>query len=619
MVIDSMDSSHCPRLVEFIKKYPDDRDIAAVASALHSLMHAAPRTVDRADLINLYRRSIPVMESLLWRNSPPDEDDLQLYQALCREMESHHGHGGVDERHDIVIVVPVADRPLHLAECMGSIFSLCEHFGYGGQAKGRYRKVSVIVADDSEQPANIQEQRTIAQNYRDRGLDVDYFGLVEQLSLIEGLSHDQRTRLERITGKLDTSAFHHKGASITRNITYIKLRSMVEDGTRPLFYFIDSDQEFRLNCSGENGEQTLSGLNYFHHLDEIFSTRQTRVLTGKVVGDPPVSPAVMAGNLLDDVIAFFQQLAAVDAGDACRFHGNPHRHDDASYHDMAELFGFRPVDTPYEYSCRIPGHHTHEQCYRRFAGALNHFFDGEHPTRKTGFEYQDVNASVKPARTVYTGNYVITPEALDYFIPFAPLRLRMAGPVLGRLMRASLGEGFVSASLPMLHKRTVDALGQSEFRAGIQHGSECIDLSAEFERQYYGDVMLFSMEKLVQTGYPGDFSKQQVRDVLHDTERYLNDKYREKHESVLEKNARLRKQFNRDDAWWRVRTELGDANHQVTRFIDNIEYNFSDDSRAWRMINDEQHRRQRMEQLLDAITGYGDDCEAWRLVLDRET
>ena len=76
---------------------------------------------------------------------------------------------------------------------------------------------------------------------------------------------------------------------------------------------------------------------------------------------------------------------------------------------------------------------------RCLARRLNGFFDGEHPTRKTPYEHESVMDEIRMARTIYTGNYVIRPECLRYYIPFAPLKLRMAGPVLGRIIRAELG------------------------------------------------------------------------------------------------------------------------------------------------------------------------------------
>lgn len=95
------------------------------------------------------------------------------------------------------------------------------------------------------------------------------------------------------------------------------------------------------------------------------------------------------------------------------------------------------------------------------------------------------------------------PQALNWFIPYAPLRLRMSGPTMGRLLQAELGPRFVSANLPMLHKRTLETTGQSEFRPGVEDDSAVIDLCGEFERQFHGDVMLFSMQQLTAQGYPG--------------------------------------------------------------------------------------------------------------------
>jgi hypothetical protein len=78
----------------------------------------------------------------------------------------------------------------------------------------------------------------------------------------------------------------------------------------------------------------------------------------------------------------------------------------------------------------------------------------------------------------------------------------MAGPALGRILRKKLKRGFVSANLPLLHKRTIQADYSNEFRSGISADKNSIDLSLEFNRQFWGDVMLFSVEKLSGLGYP---------------------------------------------------------------------------------------------------------------------
>ena len=78
----------------------------------------------------------------------------------------------------------------------------------------------------------------------------------------------------------------------------------------------------------------------------------------------------------------------------------------------------------------------------------------------------------------------------------------MAWPVLGRHIQSSCGEAFVSANLPLLHRRTVEETGSSDFRPGVDRSALLVDLSGEFERQFFGDVMLFTVIELIAQGYP---------------------------------------------------------------------------------------------------------------------
>ncbi|HWR77926.1 MAG TPA: hypothetical protein VN283_12060 [Thiobacillus sp.] len=234
-----------------------------------------------------------------------------------------------------------------------------------------------------------------------------------------------------------------------------------------LFYTLDADQQFKVKVETADGDGNVCAVNFFAQLDAIFSKTDADVLTGKVVGDPPVSPAVMAGNFLDDVAGFLHEMAASDPAQSYRPNAANASDADAAYHDMARLFGFQHPADAYRYRCLLEGTPTNARCFDDFAQRLKSFFHGEHPTRITWYRHQPALESVQPARTVYTGNYVFRPRALNWFIPFAPLRLRMSGPTLGRLMKAGLGNQFVSANLPMLHTRTLDATGEAEFRPGV--------------------------------------------------------------------------------------------------------------------------------------------------------
>jgi hypothetical protein len=285
---------------------------------------------------------------------------------------------------------------------------------------------------------------------------------------------------------------------------------------------------------------------------------------------------------------------------------------DAAYHDMAERFGFGPAQAAYRYRCSLSGGHGNGACLVDFSGRLRRFFYGEHPTRITYFDYRDDLSETRPARTIYTGNYVLRPECLEWFIPFAGLKLRMAGPVLGRLLKAELGSRFVSANLPMLHQRTLDETGLSECRPGVDRTAEKIDLSDEFERQYFGDLMLFGVERLTANGYPGnDLPEAEVLPVLTEVEAELRQSYRAKRTEVLAKLEVLRGSLRSTDCWWQ-QADWAPARQRLAVFLDSIEHNFGLGSPGWARIGDPEHRRSRLRQLATAIGDYGADRAAWR-------
>jgi len=121
------------------------------------------------------------------------------------------------------------------------------------------------------------------------------------------------------------------------------------------------------------------------------------VLTGKVVGDPPVSPAVMADNFLEDVRGFLRDMAAAAPASPT---GSPRsaapaRRGGLSRH--ADLFGFKPAADAYRYRCSLQGTPDNAACFAEFSQRLNSFFHGEHPTRITWFQYQAGLASVQSA------------------------------------------------------------------------------------------------------------------------------------------------------------------------------------------------------------------------------
>ncbi len=569
------------------------------------------------DVVNLYEAAIRTVEKGI-RTAQPDTTAVTLYQQLYQELEAVLAQQRDDKRHKFVVVIPVADRPRHLQSCLQSLLTLCRSFHYGGYHKQAFPKLAVIIADDTKDRANIQKHKDISRHFNSQGIETIYFGLEEQRQQLHKLSEDDRKRLVNILGNIDGPVPPHKGPSIMRNITYLKLNELCRADENLLFHFIDSDQEFQVKTHAAGGNNNVYSVNYFYELDRIFTRHDVSILTGKVVGDPPVSPAVMAGTFLDDIITFLHRMAATEPEFTCQFHAqNQQKEYDAAYHDMAELFGFKPTTEAYHYHCSLGGEHDHAACFANFANQLNQFFHGEHPTRKSYFNHDVPVAEPIPARTIYTGNYVLNAAQLKYFIPFAQLKLRMAGPVLGRIIKAECHDRFVSANLPMLHNRTVEDSGKSEFRPGIHNKQESIDLSGEFERQYFGDVMLFSMEKLTAMGYPAQaVSAQTVMKVLEATEKDMRQKYTAKQAQIQQQLALLKSLFFDANHWWHKIKGMDTARDNFVTFITNIDQNFSTTSRSYTLVESDENRTRRFREMHEAILAYPTDRKAWASILE---
>jgi len=269
------------------------------------------------------------------------------------------------------------------------------------------------------------------------GIRTYYIGLDEQTELLMHTPSRYREQLKDLFGEAQHVVPPHKGASISRNIAYLYLHAFTgEFAQRSLIYFLDSDEEFRVNIKRCSGLEEIQFVNYFYWLDKMFSTSDIEVFTGKVVGDPPVSPSVMANTFLDDIALFFKLFPAF------LLMGNAFFHDDqaagknsAEYHDMVKLFGYNSIAHPRKYLCSLSGEHTVGDCLEDFSKKALSFFYGLHPTRAQYYLHRGNFTDTEKARTVYTGNYVFKTEGLRHFIPFASLKLRMAGPALGRILR----------------------------------------------------------------------------------------------------------------------------------------------------------------------------------------
>ena len=617
-----------PSLLQKTTTFSEDAD--ELEDFLKQLSQSADdNAIDR--VISLYTKTIVELEQKIWKNKTTQEN-IKQYQNAFLVLEKLHELKTTDTRYNFKIIIPVADRPKHLKHCLDSLLKLCKCYGYGGFKNKQFNKISVLVADDSRDIINIKNHKSYCAELTAQGINTEYFGLKQQLTLVND-AITENSSLTRIISNAedinDPISFSHKGASIMRNITYLKLNQTLSQGKEnknTLIYFIDSDQEFCINTEKYSAGDFYA-INYFHYLNEIFKTQDISILTGKVVGDPPVSPSVMAGNFQQDIQNFLNVIEKLNPDQPCQFHQHEtDSKDDAAYHDMANLFGFSNHEQAFDYHCTLQGQHNNADCFGDFSDKLGRFFYGEHPTRKTFFHYLNGFSTTTPARTVYTGNYVIKPENLNHFIPFATLKLRMAGPVLGRLLNARLQGKFVSANLPMLHNRTVDSTGQAEFRAGVKHHDDTndhgIDLGNEFIRQFYGDVMLFSIKKITELSFPYKATdSHHIQPILDATYHSIKANYIEKHNTVLQLKSQIHSHLNDQASWWNNMPDesenIKQAKINFNTFLKNIQSNFAESSYAYQQIFSSNHVTKYLESILHAIMHYQNDMDSWKKTLSK--
>ena len=604
-------------LERFFSRYQDDPSSAALASefraeVLPALTRKSPESSRAAR--DLYERALFLLEKDAADNGF-EETALDLQRGMYRELEGVLSSAEFT-RHHFVVVVPVADRPLMLRNFLDSLAEQLHAFGYGGAAAGS-GPVTVFVIDDSNDPSKAMQIRKIAEEASAGRLPAHYVGRAGQEGILKAVPAGLRKKLSGLIGDFGDSVPGHKGASVTRNIAYLYLLSRLgEFPEKTLLWFIDSDEEFKVKVKRGEEIKDVSFINYFSVLDRIFGSSDVEVLTGKVVGDPPVTPAVMINTFLEDTIAFLAGVAAAKPDDGCIFHGDrspvPFS---AEYHDMTGLFGYRRQASPKEYHCSLTSRHTVRDCFDDFSRRASGFFSGLHPTRTQYYVHDRDPLKTTQARTVYTGNYVIRKSGLAYFLPFAGLGLRMAGPTLGRILRKRIGPKFVSANLPLLHKRTLPGKFKHEFRSGIRKGTDSLDLSAEFVRQFWGDVMLFSVEGLTDADYPDDCDETAIPGAVEKTQERIWRLYREHQTEVGGKISRIKRLLEDPGRWWNLRTGTEESVRNLFGFCGVAERNFGPDSAALGKISGQIEEGSMTRDIVRAIGSFQEDDRLWREAL----
>lgn len=580
----------------FFKKKTGDPTISALAERFRLLTHGLNGTPairqNIGPLVASYEEVLLLLEEHIAATGFK-ADLIKLHKNIFVELEGLLTLQEKDDRHSFLVVIPVADRPIMLKNCLNSLLRQCADFNYGGKTSGGitgnpvYAKIVVLVIDDSKDRVNTKTHKAIAKDITKAGLRTHYIGLTEQSRVVREIPERLQKNLKQIIGDCTPGLRPHKGASITRNIAYLLVnRQLKTHPEKALIHFIDSDEEFGIKVEQKGGPADISTINYFYWLDKLFTFEDIEILTGKVVGDPPVSPAVMINTFLDDVLLFFKQVSACNENDRCIFHcASSAKHSPAHYHDLVKLFGYKSSAQARPYLCSIKGKHTVSEAFKEFSKNINGFFYGFHPTRKTIYYYHKGPLAISAARTVYTGHFVLKPKALRYFIPYADLRLRMAGPVLGRLLQARIGPKFVSANLPLLHKRTLSRNHPGEFRPGLNHQDRQIDLSDEATRQFWGDVLLFSVEELTKYGYPDvslrlDF----LTEVVDRTKEKIWHLYAQNGLAISDKTALLKDYLKKSGYWWNRSKGLQEAVDHYKLFCSNLNFNFGIQSKGYQKL-----------------------------------
>jgi len=605
-------------LERFFSQYRDNPSAAALAGEFRSSL--VPAFGEQSPLFfqlarNLYEQALALVEKDA-ADKEFEEVVLELQRGLYRELEGILLPSGYERRHHFAIVVPVADRPLMLRNFLESLIEQCRTFDYGGD--GVSQKVTAFVIDDSKDPSNINRIKAISAETTAAGLPVHYVGQAEQSGILKKVPADLRKKLSGLIGGSQGDVPGHKGASVTRNIAYLYLRSrMAEFPENTLLWFIDSDEEFRVKVKSCGEIKDIPFINYFYRLDRIFASSDLEVLTGKVVGDPPVTPSVMINNFLEDILSFLHSLSAAEPDGPCIFHtvrsSGPFS---AEYHDMSGLFGYRKADAPKRYHCSLTGWHTAGDCFDDFSARATGFFSGLHPTRTQFYVHEREFLKTEQARTVYTGNYVISLSGLRHFIPFAGLGLRMAGPTLGRILRKRLGQRFVSANLPLLHKRTLPEKLTDEFRSGIQKEGESLDISGEFVRQFWGDVMLFSVEELTGEGYPGRVEEADIAAAVRRTQERISELYERHQAEVGGKITEIKKLLEDPGQWWNLRPETKGSVRNLRGFCAVAERNFGPHSAALKKISGQREEGSMTGNIIRAIGSFQEEDRLWGEVLE---
>ena len=168
----------------------------------------------------------------------------------------------------------------------------------------------------------------------------------------------------------------------------------------------------------------------------------------------------------------------------------------------------------------------------------------------------------------------------------------------------------------MLHRRTVQETGGAEFRPGVDRSASMVDLSGEFERQFFGDVMLFNVIELARQGYPDAMPDAQVvYECVLMTESKLCAQYAANLERVSARLAELEALLAAPRLWWRSSSRYHHAGTLLDHFVVALRANYCGDALPCQLLDDAARRTERRQAIADALLAYNLDRQAWARAL----
>jgi len=192
----------------------------------------------------------------------------------------------------------------------------------------------------------------------------------------------------------------------------------------------------------------------------------------------------------------------------------------------------------------------------------------------------------------------------------------MAGPTLGRILKARLKDRFRSANLPLLHKRTIRKKHSDEFRTGILRDQGAVDLSEEFIKQFWGDVMLFSVDKLTGSGYPDKkIGLKQITGTVNKTCDDLQSLYIKQQSETYEKMLKLGNYLDGTSYWWNTSRAMTGALKKFRLFRSTVERNFGLDSPAMKSLSEQIRTKVYSEKIIRSIHSFPEDEVCWKKAL----